>query len=333
MITMALGLGYLWHTERLDDDKMFRMVALLQGVDLEQIAAEQSRRRERSAARGAVDRRRRRPAASARSQLRSQAALAATRPAGIRFPSAGTRTQTERFDRLARDWETKLKQQDELTTQENIAKVISDLEQVKPATAKDLLMRWIDEDRMSDVILLLGRMSETKKSKILKSFTTPEELDKLHEIHRLMIDDSAEEARARTSAGRTRTPSNRPHHRRQPTMNNAQIDHLLQVTAPRPEPSPARAATCRDDGPPFDNQFRQASEAEAAPSAPPPCLADTFVGCQRRPNRRATTDSAVRLRTTDDRPDRRPNRDSQLRQMPLDRPSPRTVLRRMQRDG
>jgi hypothetical protein len=38
VITLALGVGYLWQTERLSDDKMFRMIALLQGVDLEQIA-------------------------------------------------------------------------------------------------------------------------------------------------------------------------------------------------------------------------------------------------------------------------------------------------------
>ena len=98
------------------------------------------------------------------------------------------KTQSERFNRQAQDWELKLKQQGELSTQENLAKVVSDLEQVKPATAKDLLMRWVNEDRMDDVILLLGRMSETKKGKILKSFATPEELDKLHEIHRLLLE-------------------------------------------------------------------------------------------------------------------------------------------------
>ena len=68
---------------------------------------------------------------------------------------------------------------------------MSDLEQVKPGTAKDLLMRWIAEDRMGDVITLLGKMSENKKGKILNSFTTSEELDKLHQIHRLMIDNAA----------------------------------------------------------------------------------------------------------------------------------------------
>ncbi|HEY4235038.1 MAG TPA: hypothetical protein VGM76_16515, partial [Lacipirellulaceae bacterium] len=38
VITVALGVGYLWHTERLTDDKMFRVIALLEGVDLQQLA-------------------------------------------------------------------------------------------------------------------------------------------------------------------------------------------------------------------------------------------------------------------------------------------------------
>jgi hypothetical protein len=48
-------------------------------------------------------------------------------------------------------------------------------------------MRWIDEGRMDDAILLMSRMSEPKLSKILKSFETDEELDKLHEIHQRML--------------------------------------------------------------------------------------------------------------------------------------------------
>ncbi|MGE3242261.1 MAG: hypothetical protein AB7G28_23275 [Pirellulales bacterium] len=190
VITLALGLGYLWHSERISDDKLFRIVALVQGVDLDQIAAEQA------GAKGDVP-----PEEPSVDELAGQQQVL-DRNYEVKLLSLQRgrqefdyrlqelRTQTQRFDRLAHDWEAKLKQQDELTTQENLAKVISDLEQVKPATAKDLLMRWIQEDRMNDVILLLGRMSETKKSKILKAFTTPEELDKLHEIHRLMIDNN-----------------------------------------------------------------------------------------------------------------------------------------------
>ncbi|MEX2091763.1 MAG: hypothetical protein WD971_03750 [Pirellulales bacterium] len=189
VITLALGIGYLWHTERLSDEQLFRLIALLQGVDLEQIAAAEKRTDgEVPAEELSID------AVVGQQQVLDrnyEVKLLSLQRGRQEFDHRlqNLTTQSERFDRLARDWENKLKQQDELTSQENLAKVISDLEQIKPATAKDLLMRWINEDRMDDVILLLGRMSETKKGKILKSFTTPEELDKLHEIHRLMIDN------------------------------------------------------------------------------------------------------------------------------------------------
>jgi hypothetical protein len=101
-------------------------------------------------------------------------------------------TAMDRYDRLARQWQDTLRQEQELKTQENIAKVVINLEQVKPATAKKLLMQWIDEDRMEDVITLLGRMSENKKAKILSSFSTDEELAKLHEILQMMLDGTAE---------------------------------------------------------------------------------------------------------------------------------------------
>ncbi len=189
VITMALGVGYLWHTERLSDEKVFRLIALVQGVDLEQIAAAEQRSEEEVPPEEmSID------AVVGQQQVLDrnyEVKLLSLQRGRQEFDHRlqDLATKTERFDRLASDWEDKLKQQDELTTQENLAKVISDLEQIKPATAKDLLMRWTSEDRMDDVILLLGRMSETKKGKILKSFTTPEELDKLHEIHRLMLEN------------------------------------------------------------------------------------------------------------------------------------------------
>jgi fructose-specific component phosphotransferase system IIB-like protein len=100
--------------------------------------------------------------------------------------------QTERYDRLARDHLNQLKQEAELTTQENVTQVVTTLEQVKPATAKKLLLQWIDEERMADVITLLGRMSENKKGKILQTFSTDEELAKLHEILNMMIEGTVE---------------------------------------------------------------------------------------------------------------------------------------------
>jgi len=99
--------------------------------------------------------------------------------------------QADRNDRLAQDLQSRLKQQEELTTQENIAKVVSQLEQLQPDIAKQSLMRWINQGRMDDAILLMSKMTETKLSKILKSFETDEELDELHRIHQRILASSA----------------------------------------------------------------------------------------------------------------------------------------------
>ncbi len=190
VITLALGLAYLWRTDRLTDEKIFHITALLQGIDLEQIAeAEKKSDGNVPPEEPSVD------DVVGQQQLLDrnyEVKLLSLQRGRQEFDSRLQllKTQSERFDRQAREWETKLKQEGELSTQENLAKVVSDLEQVKPTTAKDLLMRWVSEDRMDDVILLLGKMSETKKGKILKAFSTPDELDKLHEIHRRLIDST-----------------------------------------------------------------------------------------------------------------------------------------------
>jgi hypothetical protein len=169
---------------------MFRVLALLQGVDLQQIAETQRNSDDEVPP----------EEPSMQAVLGQQQMLDRNFEVKLLALQRGRqeydhrlsqlREKSERYDRLARDWEQRLRQQDETTTQENMAKVISDLEQVKPATAKNLMMRWIEEGKMNDVITMLGKMSENKKKKILQSFATQEELDKLHEIHRLMLDKS-----------------------------------------------------------------------------------------------------------------------------------------------
>src|SRR5262245_2573798 len=51
-------------------------------------------------------------------------------------------------------------------------------------------------------------------------------------------------------------------------MNHAQIDHLLQATATRPE-SLTSGSRARDAAPPFDNHFREASAANTSATQAP----------------------------------------------------------------
>jgi flagellar motility protein MotE (MotC chaperone) len=201
VITLALGLAYLLHTEQLNDERIFRIVALIQGIDLQQLAEAQTAAEQKvppeeasleslAGQQQVLDR---------NFEVKQLALQRGRQEYDLRLQQL--KEQTERYDRLARDHLDRLKQEAELTTQENVARVVTTLEQVKPATAKKLLLQWIEEERMADVITLLGRMSENKKGKILNTFSTDEELAKLHEILHLMIEGTVEKEKLSQALG------------------------------------------------------------------------------------------------------------------------------------
>ncbi len=186
-IAVVLGLGYLWHTDRLTNDKMFRMVALLHDVDLNQIAELQHKPTDEVPAEelSLTNVSHRQQVLDRNAEVKLLALQRGRQEFDHRLQQL--KEQTGRYDRLAQDWESRLKQQEQLASQENVAKVVSDLEQVKPAIGKELLIKYIDEGNMNDAILLMSKMSESKLAKILKTFSTEEELDQLHEIHEQII--------------------------------------------------------------------------------------------------------------------------------------------------
>jgi hypothetical protein len=190
--TLALILGYMWHTDRLNDEKVFRIVALLHDVDLQQIAQSQKKSGEEVPP----------EEPSVNAKLHQQLVQDRNYEVKLLALQRGKqdyehsfqelKKEIERYDRLAQDWQSKLKQQEEVTNQENVAKVVSQLEQVRPEVGKAELLRWISEGRMDDAIVLMSKMSETKLGKILKTFETDVELDTLHEIHERIISGSSE---------------------------------------------------------------------------------------------------------------------------------------------
>ncbi len=187
IITLVLGLGYLWHTDRLNNDKMFRMVALLHDVDLQQIAESQRKTAEDVPPEelSLTDVSHRQQVLDRNSEVKLLALQRGRQEFDHRLQEL--KEKTTRYDRLAQDWVSRLKQEEQLATQENLGKVVSQLEQVEPETGKDLLIKYIDENKMEQAIVLMGKMSDKKLANILKTFSTDKELDQLHEIHELII--------------------------------------------------------------------------------------------------------------------------------------------------
>lgn len=194
VITLGAGLGYLWYSDRLNDDKVFRIVAMLHDVNLEEIAKAQAPKVDEIPPEelSLADVTRYQQVFDRNYEVKRLALDRGRQEYDFRLQQL--KEQTARYDRLAQEWQQKLQQQEELATQQNIATVVRDLEQVKPATGKDLLMRWIDEGKMDDAILLMNKMSESKLAKLLKTFQTPEELDKLHEIHERIINGGKDQS-------------------------------------------------------------------------------------------------------------------------------------------
>jgi len=192
VITLALIVGYVWHTDRLNDEKVFRIFALLHDVDLQQIAQSQMKRSDKvPPEEPSINEVLHQQQVQDRNfEVKLLALQRGKQDYDHRYQQL--KKEIERYDRIAQDWQSKLKQETELTNQENVAKVVSQLEQVRPEVGKEELLRWISEGRMDDAIVLMSKMSETKLGKILKTFETDTELDTLHEIHERIIGGNSE---------------------------------------------------------------------------------------------------------------------------------------------
>ena len=201
VITLALIIGYLWHNDQLNDDKMFRLMAVMHDVDLQKMAEDENKSESEVP-----------PAEQSLNQVMHHQQVLdrnfevkqlALQRGKQEYDSSYQQLveQTARYDRIAQDWQNRLKQEQELTSQQNVARVVSQLEQVSPDVCKQQLMLWIDEKKMDDAILLMSKMSESKLAKILKTFESETELKQLHEIHERIISSGNENSKLEKALG------------------------------------------------------------------------------------------------------------------------------------
>src|SRR4051794_33584638 len=147
VLTIALVVGYFWHTDRLNSEKVFRIVALLQDVDLQQLAAAQQKKPgdDVPAEEPSLNEVMHRQQVQDRNY---EVKLLSLKTGKQEYDTSfqKLKEKIDRYDRMVQDVQSRLKEQQELTTQQNVAKVVSQLEQVKPEVAKDSFMKFIDEE-------------------------------------------------------------------------------------------------------------------------------------------------------------------------------------------
>lgn len=190
VISAAIGYGYLRRSGRLDDDTMFRVMALLQGVDLEALKEEGKKTEgevppeEPSFA----DQQRQVQGASLRFDAKQK--QLADSLVDFDYQLRQVSEATQRYAQLRTVVERFLEEQRDKFANEGLAKVREQLEALIPKKqAKPILINMIEDGRVEEVILILGSMKPQIRKEILRTFDTPTDVEILYRIQTHMLTD------------------------------------------------------------------------------------------------------------------------------------------------
>ena len=188
VITAVGFYGYLRQGGTLDDEKMFRIMALLHDVDLEKVAEKQS---------------------AAEPDVPPEEVSVEQRQNHLQVSTILLQAKSDDLDNQLQEFETRFRQLSTETSRyqgykqevekflekakadaevEGLVAVGTQLQNMIPKKqTKPLLIEMIKEGRMDQVIQLLNRMPAKKRSDILKTFDTKEDLDMLAKIQKQML--------------------------------------------------------------------------------------------------------------------------------------------------
>jgi hypothetical protein len=187
VVSGALGYGYLRKSGKLDDEKLFHIVAIVQDVDLEEIKKKAEEHAPAlPAEEPSFDEQQR------RSQTESLHFDAKQKQLAISLVSFDYQLKqliaaTDNYARLKREVTEYLDQQGQSVLREAMQEVRQQLEELSPKQAKPILINYIADNDMDDVIKLLRSMKPKKRETILKTFTTEEDVEMLYKIQRKML--------------------------------------------------------------------------------------------------------------------------------------------------
>lgn len=189
VVSAGIGYGYLRSSGRLDDETIFRITALVQGVDL---AAIEKEGQKTSSAETPPE-----ETSFAEQQQRSQAAALHFDAKEKQLADSLNQFEhqlrqlseaTVRYDNLKKGVDSYLNEKRDEVVNEARLKVRTQIEVLVPKKqAKPLLIKMIDAGQLDEVILLLNAMKPRNQQDILRTFDSPEDIDKLYELQQRML--------------------------------------------------------------------------------------------------------------------------------------------------
>lgn len=188
VITALLGYGYLRSNGKLDDEQLFRIVALLHGIDLEKFAQQDQTNQDNIPPEETSYAQRQMQRDILMRQFEAKQEDLRRNLDGFNYQLRQVNDATIRYEAVRQDVKNFLQEQKTRILKEGPASVRAQLEKLDPKKqAKPLILDMVGEGRMDDVILLLGGMKTRNREAILKTFISEKELDTLHEIQSRMM--------------------------------------------------------------------------------------------------------------------------------------------------
>ncbi len=188
VITLGAGYGYLRQSGALDDQRMFRIVSLLHGIDLDQVAEDyESSHTSVPPEELSYDQRQEQvQIASLHIHAKQDELEKEISEFNNRFRELGTRM--DRFNKIQNEVEHFFDQRRNVALESGIVAVRNQIKNlVAKKQAKPILIKMLKEKRTDQVILLLNGMSLRNRTDILKTFTSEEEVEMLYHLQKQML--------------------------------------------------------------------------------------------------------------------------------------------------
>jgi hypothetical protein len=186
LVSLVILLAMLWWKGALADERIYGMLAALQGIQPTPPAA----------VTGVLDPDAEQPSVEQLLQARLRTSLdldlresAVDKALGdLRSLEVQIQSETKRLDGWKRDFDARLAKLETAATDSALLQLQQTLQTIQPKQAKDQIMKMLEDpatvidDPMQDVVTILKAMPLDKQKKIFTEFKTPEEVRAMAEI-------------------------------------------------------------------------------------------------------------------------------------------------------
>lgn len=193
VITLVAGFGYLSSSGKLDDEHVFRIVSILHDIDLEKIAKSHDPREDDIPPEESSYDQQIEYGQVATLHLQSKQDDLEKQLNEFKAEFKKLNVATARYQTFRQEVEQYLIERGEKALEAGLVAVRNQLENLTAKKqAKPLLVQWIKEGRIEDVILLLNGLKDRSRQDIIRTFDTPDDIDMLKQIYDQMLEGHPE---------------------------------------------------------------------------------------------------------------------------------------------